>query len=326
LDFLMLKLHDIVMAQQRLKPYIRHAPLVYSEALSERAGAKVWLKLECRQPTGSFKIRGALYKMMALGDEAQAKGVVTASAGNHGLGVAYAAKALGLKQATIFVPATAPAAKITKLARFPINLHQAGQSYEDAHQAAEAFAHETGAIYLSAYDDPQVIAGAGTCGLEILTELPSVDAIIVPIGGGGLVAGVAVAAKGINSFCRIVGVQPEASPAAKLSFEQNQPLDPYDHAPTIADGLAGGFGAHPFYIARTLIDQILLFSEAELRRAVFTLVDQEQLVVEASGAIAIAPLLTGQHDWQGQTVVCILSGANIDSSLLADILGAGVGF
>jgi len=319
----MLKLHDIVMAQQRLKPYIRHAPLVYSEALSERAGAKVWLKLECRQPTGSFKIRGALHKMMALGDEAQVKGVVTASAGNHGLGVAYAAKALGLKQATIFVPGTAPTTKITKLARFPINLHQVGQSYEDAHQAAEAFAHETGATYLSAYDDPQVIAGAGTCGLEILTELPSVDAIIVPIGGGGLVAGVAVATKGINSFCRIVGVQPEASPAAKLSFEQNQPLDPYDHAPTIADGLAGGFGAHPFYIARTLIDQILLFSEAELRRAVFTLVDQEQLVVEASGAIAIAPLLTGQHDWQGQTVVCILSGANIDSSLLADILRAG---
>lgn len=318
----MLKLHDIVTAQQRLNPYIRHPSLIYSEALSEQTAAKVWLKLECRQPTGSFKIRGALHKIMALGDEAQHKGVVTASAGNHGLGVAYAAKVLGLKQTTIFVPGTAPSAKVTKLARFPINLHQVGQSYEDAHQAAETFAHETGAIYLSAYDDPQVIAGAGTCGLEILTELPNANAIIVPIGGGGLVAGVAVAAKGINPACQIIGVQPKASPAAKLSFEQNQPLDPYDHAPTIADGLAGGFGAHPFYIARTLIDQILLFSEAELRQAVFTLVDQEQLVVEASGAISIAPLLTNEYNWQGQTVVCILSGANIDSSLLADILGA----
>jgi threonine dehydratase len=318
----MLKLHDVVMAQGRLKPYIQPAPLVYSEALSERAGAKVWLKLECRQPTGSFKIRGALHKIMALGDEARVKGVVTASAGNHGLGVAYAAKVLGLQQVTIFVPTTAPAAKVTKLARFPINLRQVGESYEDAHQAAEAFAHESGAVYLSAYDDPQLIAGAGTCGLEILTELPHVEAIIIPIGGGGLAAGIAVAAKGINPFCRIIGVQPEASPAAKLSFEQNQPLDPYDHAPTIADGLAGGFGAHPFYIARTLIDEILLFSEMELRRAVFTLVEQEQLVVEASGAIAIAPLLRDKHGWQGQTVVCILSGANIDSSLLADILGA----
>lgn len=319
----MLKLHDIVMAQQRLTPYIRPAPLIYSEALSQQVGAKIWLKLECRQPTGSFKIRGALHKIMALGDEAQVKGVVTASAGNHGLGVAYAAKTLGLQQATVFVPATAPAAKVAKLSRFPITLRQVGQSYEDAHQAAESFAQASGAIYLSAYDDPQLIAGTGTCGLEILTELPQVEAIIVPVGGGGLVAGVAVAAKGINPLCRIIGVQPEASPAAKLSFEQNQPLDPYDHAPTIADGLAGGFGVHPFYIARTLIDQILLFSERELRRAVFTLVDQEQLVVEASGAIAIAPLLAAKEAWQGQTVVCILSGANIDSSLLADILTRG---
>jgi threonine dehydratase len=137
------------------------------------------------------------------------------------------------------------------------------------------------------------------------------------------VAGVAVAAKGVNPACRIIGVQPEASPAAKLSFEQNQPIDPYDHAPTIADGLAGGFGAQPFYIARTLIDYILLFSEAELRQAVFTLIDLEQLVVEASGAIAITPLLARSEEWRGQTIVCILSGANIDSLLLADILKTG---
>ncbi len=317
-----LKLHDIVLARQRLQPYLPASPLVYSDALSERTGARVWLKLENRQPTGSFKVRGALHKMMALDETARAKGVVTASAGNHGLGVAYAAKQLGVSQATIFVPTTAPTAKVTKLARFPIQLRQVGQTYEEAHQAAEAFAAETGATYLAAYDDPQVIAGAGTCGLELMTDLPQVEAIIVPVGGGGLVAGVAVAAKGINPACRIVGVQPEASPSAKLSFEQNRPIDPYDHAPTIADGLAGGFGAYPFYLARTLIDQILLFSEAQLRQAVFTLVDQEQLVVEASGAIAIAPLLTGGAEWRGQTIVCILSGANIDSGLLATILTA----
>lgn len=316
----MLKLHDLILAQQRLRPYLQPSPLVFSDALSERSGARVWLKLECRNPTGSFKIRGALHKIMALGDTAHSQGIVTASAGNHGLGVAYAASRLGLNRATIFVPRTAPAAKVTKLRRFGIDLHQVGETYDDAHHAAEAFAQESGAVYIPAYDDPQVIAGAGACGLEILTELPSVDSLIVPIGGGGLVAGVAVAAKGINPACRVVGVQPEASPAAKLSFEQNQPIDPYDHAPTIADGLAGGFGAYPFYIARTLIDDILLFSEADLRRAIFTLIDQEQLVVEASGAIAIAPLLSEPNRWQGQTVVCILSGANIDSRLLADIL------
>jgi threonine dehydratase len=293
---------------------------LYSEALSERSGANIWLKLECRQPTGSFKIRGALNKLMSLEPEALAAGVVTASAGNHGLGLAYAARALRLENVTIFIPTTAPAAKVAKLKRFPVTLNQVGQAYEEAHQAAEAFAGATGATYIPAYDDPQVIAGAGSCGLEIITELPQVEAIIVPIGGGGLVAGIAVAVKAINPFCRIIGVQPAASPAAKLSFEQNFPLDPYDHEPTIADGLAGGFGAQPFYIARTLIDEILLFSEANLRQAILTLIDQEQMVVEASGAIAVAPLLAAGQQFQGQHVVCVLTGANIDTRLLANIV------
>lgn len=317
----MIKLHHITLAYRDIKPHLGSLPLRYSPALSERSGAEVWLKLECRQPTGSFKIRGALFKMMALGEAARRHGLVTASAGNHGLGTAYAAKILGLDKVTIFVPETTPTAKVEKLRRYPVTLHQVGETYDAAHQAADVFATETGAIYLPAYDDPQVITGAGTCGLEIATERPDVDAVIVPIGGGGLVAGTAVAVKGIHPGCRIIGVQPTASPAAKLSFEQNLPLDPYDHEPTIADGLAGGFGAHPFYIARTLIDDIWLFDETALRQAVFTLIDQEQLVVEASGAIAIAPLLDDNYDLRGQRVVCLLSGANIDSRLLAEILG-----
>ncbi len=316
----MIKLHHITLAYQKIKPYLGSLPLLYSPALSERSGAEVWLKLECRQPTGSFKIRGALFKMMSLGEAARTQGIVTASAGNHGLGTAYAAHKLGLDNVTIFVPETTPTAKVAKLRRFPITLHQVGDTYEAAHQAADAFIKDTGAIYLPAYDDPQVITGAGTCGLEIVTERPDVDVVIVPVGGGGLIAGTAVAVKGIHPGCRLIGVQPTASPAAKLSFEQNLPLDPYDHAPTIADGLAGGFGAHPFYIARTLIDDIWLFDEAALRQAVFSLIDREQLVVEASGAIAVAPLLEDSHDLRGQRVVCLLSGANIDSHLLAEIL------
>lgn len=316
----MLKLHDIVRAQQHLSPFITPTPLIFSQALSEQSGVNVWLKLEVCQPTGSFKVRGALHKLMALAGQAKQTGVVTASAGNHGLGVAFAAQKLGLTNATVFVPQSAPTAKVAKLRRFPIQLKQAGQTYEDAHQAAEEFARQSGATYISAYDDPQVIAGAGTCGLEIITTLPQADAVIVPTGGGGLVAGIAVAVKGINPGCRVVGVQPAASPAAKLSFEQNLPIDPYDHAPTIADGLAGGFGAHPFYIARTLIDDILLFSEAHLRRAIATLVDQHQLVAEASGAIAICPLLTEPQQFAGQTIVCVVTGSNIDTRLLAAIL------
>jgi threonine dehydratase len=315
-----LKLKDIIQAHNRIQSFIRTTPLVYSDALSERSGAKVRLKLECRQFTGSFKTRGALHKILTLENNTLDQGIVTASAGNHGLGVAYAAQALGLSNVTIFVPETAPAAKVTKLARFPITLNQAGQTYEDAHRIAEQFAIDTGATYISAYDDPDVIAGAGTVGLEVISRFPEADTILVPVGGGGLIAGAAVAVKGINPGCRLIGIQPEASPAAKLSFEQNQPIDPYDHEPTIADGLAGGFGAYPFRIARTLIDDIWLFDEDALRQAIFTLIDQEQLVVEASGAIAIAPLLDDTYDLKDQTVVCILTGANIDSRLLANIL------
>ena len=316
----MIRLHNVMQAHHQIKPFIRRSPLIHSQGLSALTGADVWLKLECRQPTGSFKIRGALNKLMSLDAPALSRSVVTASAGNHGLGLAYAAKALDITDVTVFVPQNTPTAKIAKLKHFPIDLRLAGQTYDETHQAAELFVKESRATYIPAYDDPIVIAGAGTCGFEIISDLPDVDAIIVPIGGGGLVSGIGVAVKRMSPGCQIFGVQPTASPAAKLSFEQNLPIETYDHEPTIADGLAGGFGAIPFYIARTLIDDILLFSEADLRHTVFTLVEQEQLVVEASGSIAIAPLLAESHQFIDKTVVCVLTGANIDTSLLGEIL------
>lgn len=316
----MIKPHHILVAQQKLRPYIQPSPLIHSAALSELTGAQLWLKLECRQPTGSFKIRGALYKLLTLGEEAEERGIVTASAGNHGLGTAYAARTLGLQNVTVCVPENAPRSKLAKLRRFPITLKQIGHSYNEAHQAAEQLVEQTGAIYLPAYDDLSVITGAGTVGLEIVQALPELETLIVPVGGGGLISGVGVAVKGLHQGSRLIGVQPTASPSAQISFEQNLPAENYQAEPTIADGLAGGFGAYPFYIARTLIDEIMLFSETELRQAVFTLVDQEQLIVEASGAIALAPLLRKEHNLKGQTVVCVLTGSNLDSRLLAEIL------
>ena len=315
-----LGLQPILQAHRRISPFIRRDPLARSASLSARSGADVWLKLECRQPTGSFKVRGALNKVGLLTLQEKARGLVTASAGNHALGVAYAVQAWGGARADIFVQANAPRAKVDKLRYFDVALHLEGCTYEEAHQAAEAFARETGATYVQAYDDVDIIAGQGTMGLEILTERPETDLILTPVGGGGMIAGVATAAKAMNPGCRVIGVQPEASPAALLSLRDGVPYDPYDHQPTIADGLAGGFGALPFYIARTLIDQVLLASEADLRRAIFTLLDEHQLVVEASGAIAIVPLLNGVLDVAGQTVVCILSGGNLESTLLRDIL------
>jgi threonine dehydratase len=317
---------NILQAQRRIAPFIRHTPLLYSDCLSKRMDAEVWLKPECWQPTGSFKVRGALNKIGILAAQGELDGIVTGSAGNHGLGVAYAARswtrsaAQKAIPADIFVPTTAPRPKIDKMRHLGAVVHEVGATYEDAHQAAEVFARETGATYIAAYDDVDVIAGQGTVGLEILTDLPETDVLLVPVGGGGLIGGIATAAQVLGTPCQVIGLQPEASPAALLSLRDGKAYDPYDHKPTIADGLAGGFGSVPFAVARTLIHEILLAGEADMRRAIHLLLDQHQLVVEASGAIAIAPLLTGSLDVKAKTVVCVLTGGNIETSLLREIL------
>lgn len=315
-------LHTILAAHRRIRAHVRRTPLVHSPFLSERTGGRVYLKLESLQPTGSFKVRGAVNKVGSLSPDERAKGLVTGSAGNHGLGVAHAAQAWGVSTAEVYVPGSAPAAKLARLRRFPIAVHQVGETYEAAHQAAVSAARESGRVYVPAYDDRQVIAGQGTLALEVLLERPETDLFLVPIGGGGLMAGVASAARSIHPRVGLVGVQPEASPAALLSLRDGVAYDPYDHAPTIADGLAGGFGAMPLAVAGDLIDEVLLVSERGLRRAIYALLDHEQLVVEPSGAIAIAPLLEGTVDVAGKTVVCVLSGGNLDTALMREILQA----
>ena len=310
----------VIRAYQRIKPHIRQTPLVYSHYLSERSGGEVWLKLENQQPTGSFKVRGALHKIGRLTETEKAQGIVAASAGNHALGVAHAVQSWGGIEADIFVPETAPLPKINKLRRYPVRLHLAGQTYEAAHQAAIDFSAESGAVEISAYDDLDVITGQATAAWEIFKEMPQVDAILLPVGGGGLLAGVTAVAQTIHPACRIVGVQPEASPAARLSLQAGRAIDPYDHAPTIADGLAGGFGAVPFAVIRAIPPDILLTNETAIRRAIFTLLAEQQLVIEPSGAIAITPLLDGRLELAGQTVVCVLTGGNLDMTLLQEIL------
>ncbi|MBE2221941.1 MAG: pyridoxal-phosphate dependent enzyme [Anaerolineae bacterium] len=315
-----LQLPKILQTQQVLHPHIRQTPLVRSPSLSQLSGADVWLKLENWQPTGSFKIRGALSKLSRLTSAQRELGIVAASAGNHALGVAFAVEKLGGFRADIFVPGTAPKAKLDKLTHYPVTLHKVGDTYEDAHQAAANFAAETGALEISAYDDVDVVAGQATVALEIFQQRPQADVVLVPVGGGGLIAGIATVAQALSPRCRVVGVQPEASPAALLSLQQGIAIDPYDHEPTLADGLAGGFGAVPFALAYDKIDTIVLSSEAAMRQAIFWLLHRHQLVVEASGAIAITPLLTNSVDLSGLTVVCVLSGGNLETAVLRDIL------
>jgi threonine dehydratase len=311
---------DVLTARRLVQPYVWHSPLLYSPALSGQSGAEVHLKLECWQRTGSFKVRGALNKLASLSAGEWARGIVTASAGNHGLGVAYASTVLGLPPATIFVPENAPATKISQLESSACQVRRAGADYDTCHAIALAYAHEQKAIYLSAYDEPAIIAGQATVGLEIMEELPGASTLLVPVGGGGIIAGIAVVAKTINPHLRVLGVQPQASPAAYLSLRDGRAYETYPAAPTICDGLAGGFGQVPFEIAADLIDDIVVVPEVDCRRAVAWLLVQEHLVVEGAGAIAVAPLLNGQVAAAGQSVVAVLTGRNIDASLLQEIL------
>jgi threonine dehydratase len=315
----MLTFADVLAARRVVKPHIWRTPLLYSPALSHLTGGEVYLKLECWQQTGSFKVRGALARLASLAPDELMRDIVTASAGNHGLGVAYACQALGLPPAIIFVPEQAAQTKLDRLATFRCRVHRAGADYDSAHILAEAYAQDNHGLYLSAYDDPALIAGQGTASLEMMEELPTVDLFLVPVGGGGLIAGTAIVAKAIRPAVRILGVQPKASPAAYLSLRDGQPYETYPAGSTICDGLSGGFGRVPFELAGELIDQVVVVPEAAVRQAIAWLLAHEQLVAEASGAIAIAPLLTGQLDVEGRKVAAVITGRNIDVALLNEI-------
>jgi threonine dehydratase len=313
-------LKSILEAQHHIRQFLHPTPLQYSPKLSEQFDAEIWLKLECRQLTGSFKVRGAINKLWHLTQSGELTGVITASAGNHGLGVAFAAQAFGITPVTIVVPETAPSTKKEKLRHYSIDLHEVGLTYEEAHQAALQLADKHSWQYISAYDDIEVVAGQGTVGLEIMDENPDTDIVVVPVGGGGLIAGIANAVKQINPLCEVIGVQAAASPSAQLSLKDGQPYDPYDHEPTIADGLAGGFGKVPFYLARMLIDRIALATEQDLKQAVFNLLKYELILAEPSGAISTHPLVKGGLDWRRRSVVCVISGGNLSLMLLKQIL------
>jgi threonine dehydratase len=288
--------------------------------LSQERGCDAYLKLECWQRTGSFKVRGALNRMASLSQRERAHGVVTASAGNHGLGVALAAQVLGIECATVFVPESVSEIKLAHLLASGCVVRRAGADYDASHELAVAFALETGAAYISAFDDPLVIAGQATVGLEILDDLAHPDLVLVPVGGGGLLAGVAAAIKAIRPSVRILGVEPEASPAAHLSLRDGIAREVYPAGPTICDGLAGGIGRVPFEIYRSLVEDVLVVPEQSIRHAVAWLVHHEQLVTEGSAAIAIAPVVSGMLPVRGLRVAAILTGRNVDAGLLSAIL------
>lgn len=309
---------EIVRAREGLRPLLPKTPLRRSFALGDRG--QVFLKLECWQPTGSFKVRGALHLLASLTPEERSRGVVAASAGNHALGVAFAVESLGGEvPATLFVPEAAPRAKLDKLRSFPVTVRVEGRTYDDAFALATAFAEKTGASYLHAFDDPRTAAGQGTVGLEILEDLPQVGTILVPVGGGGLLAALAVAVKAAAPQVRLVAVQPEASPALRQSLREGRPLPEYPAGPTLADGLAGGVG-EILWAHRALIDEVVTVSEEEIEDAIAVLASQDQVIAEGSGAVGMAAVRAQRVALGPGPAVVVVTGGNLDAAVLARIL------
>jgi threonine dehydratase len=310
---------EIERARELIGARLPPTPLRRSFALRPH---DAWLKLECWQPTGSFKVRGALHHLSSLSEAQLRRGVVAASAGNHALGVAWAVQALGGRaRALLFVPESVPKAKLEKLRSFPVSVRVCGADYDDAYDASLAYAEAEGARYLHAYEDPLTAAGQGTVGLEILEQLPEVGTIAVPVGGGGLIAAIAVAVKARAPAVRIVAVQPEASPSLRDSLAQGRALHRYPAGATLADGVAGGIGDIAFR-HRALIDEVVSVPEPALEDTIAALVADDQVVAEGAGALAAAALRCGRLAGDGRPVALVVSGGNIDARHLARLLAA----
>ena len=308
---------DIRAAEQRITGNVVRTPMLVSRTLSEIIGAEVWLKFENLQFTAAYKERGALNKLLQLTDEERARGVIAASAGNHAQAVAYHAKRLGIP-AVIVMPAPTPSVKVTQTAGHGAEVVLHGDMFDDAYAKARELTLEKGYVFVHPFDDPQIIAGAGTVGLEMLEDAPDLDAITVPIGGGGLMSGVSIAARAIKPEVELIGVEAELYPSMKCAIEGC-------HLPLGGDTLAEGIavkqpGELTSCILRELANEVVLVSERDLERAVAMLVGIEKTVVEGAGAAGLAAMLADPARFKGKKVATVLCGGNIDTHLLANVL------
>nr|WP_296069596.1 threonine ammonia-lyase [uncultured Actinoplanes sp.] len=320
----LLTLEDIEAARELLTGIVHTTPLVPSRPLSEIAGTPAWLKCEHQQRAGSYKVRGAYTRIARLSPAERARGVVAASAGNHAQGVALAAELLGT-HATVFMPEGAPLPKVTATKGYGAAIEYAGTSVDDSLVAAHEFAERTGAILIHPFDHPDVIAGQGTVGLEIIEQLPEAATIVAAVGGGGLVSGVAVAAKALRPDIRVVGVQASGMAAYPPSLAAGAPMK-LDRGVTIADGIAVlRPGDLPFAHVSKLIDDVVTVTDEDLSAALLMLLERHKMVVEPAGGASVAALLTGAHRPSTDgPVVAILSGGNIDPMLLLRVIEHGL--
>ncbi len=308
---------DIRKAAERIKGAVIRTPMLKSRTLSEIIGAEIWLKFENLQFTAAYKERGALNKLLQLSAEERARGVIAASAGNHAQAVAYHAKRLGIP-ATIVMPEPTPTVKVTQTEGHGATVVLYGKFVDDAFSKARELALENGYVFVHAFDDPQIIAGAGTLGLEMLEDAPDLDTIVVPIGGGGLMSGISIAARAVRPDIELIGVETELYPSMKCAIEKCQmPLG----GDTLAEGIAVKQpGELTSRILRELANDVVLVSERDLERSVAMLVGIEKTVVEGAGAAGLAAMLGDPARFTGKKVATLLCGGNIDTHLLANVL------
>jgi threonine dehydratase len=318
--FASLRSDDVYAAADRIRGIARRTALRHSPALSAVAQTDVYLKLECEQLTGSFKLRGAYNALASLGADARARGVVAASAGNHGLGIAHAARELGIA-ATIFVPRTAPAVKRDGIARLGATIDATSDDYDIAHARAIEYATSKGLAFIDPCNDVTVIAGQGTAALEIVEELPSVRMVLLPVGGAGLLAGFGSLLRAVAPTVRIAGAQGDRSNAMALALEAGAVV-PVGHEYTLADGLSGDIDAFALDVGQHSLDVLAIVTEAEIEQAIAWLDVEEGLVVEGSGAVGVAALLQKKIYKPEGPVAVVLSGANIDASRHAEVVRA----
>ena len=326
IEFLLGNIMDfqkIIEAKERLASVVQKTPLDYSTTFSAITGGDVYLKCENMQKTGSFKVRGAYNKIAKLHESGNLKAIVASSAGNHAQGCAYAATAMGVK-ATIVMPKTTPIAKIVATEGYGAKVELYGDYYDDSYRRAREIEKEEGAVFIHPFDDEDVIAGQGTIGIEMLEDVPDLDMVIVPAGGGGLVAGVACAVKSINPNCRVIGVQSEGAPAIALSFKEKKHIS-LDYIYTIADGIAvKNPGSVTLDVINEYVDDVMTVSDGDIASAIIHLIERTKMIVEPAGATTLALILSGKLNIKGKKVACLLSGGNIDVSTIGKIIEQGL--
>jgi len=313
-------MRDVYAARRRIEDVALRTPMIDSPGLTERLGASIYLKLENLQLTGAFKIRGAANKLQSLPQEERERGVITVSSGNHGRAVAYVARELGIR-AVVCMSTRVPSNKVESIRQLGAEVVLHGQSYDEAERHASRLQREHGLTMIPPFDDPHIIAGQGTIGLELLEDLPEIDTVVVPLSGGGLLSGIALVLKAADPSIRTIGVSMERAPVMVHSLRAGHPIE-MEEEPTLADALAGGIGLDNRYTFRLIqqhVDETLLVTEREIAQAVAFALQHHHLVVEGGGAVALAALMHGKVEKVGENVVVVISGGNVEVSKLLKI-------